>query len=485
MATHGYVTDTSYTDQFFRELSPAWLNYVAALNGSVPRPIAGAFVYLELGCGFGTSTVVNAGAYPNGEFHACDIIPAHVDGGRRHAAALGVTNATFHEADFDELLARDLPAADFIVLHGVYSWVDGSAREAVRRVIRALLKPGGLAYVSYNCLPGWASEAPLRKLLVELAPSSAGNTAQRTAAAVASLTAFSRARPRYFKANPSALTAIEAYNKRDTEYLVHEFMNEAWQPFYSVDVADELEGIGLRYAGSATLAENHPALLLDAESAKAVAALPTERQQQLATDFAVNQRFRRDVFVRDDVRRDPGSATARSASRTAAERLRATAIGSARPPSAIGVRAAVPRGEVAFHEDFIRDVRALMARGSMTIADTVASLAARGGNADEIARNVIFLVSAGVLIPFAKARLVSDSRPRTYRATPMLERATAYAIEHDKGCSVPSEIMGNGFPLEPAEARALRGVLTGVARPDDNMRELMATLERLGLTLLV
>jgi SAM-dependent methyltransferase len=472
VAPNGYVTDTSYTDQFFRELSPAWLNYVAALNGATPRPLGEGFVYLELGCGFGASTVVNAGAYPQGEFHGCDIIPAHIDGARRHAAALDVTNARFHEADFGQLLDRQLPACDFIVLHGVYSWVGPGARDAVRRVIRTRLKPGGLVYVSYNCLPGWAGEAPLRKLLVELAGSESGDTAQRTAAALAALTAFSKTRPRYFKANPSAPTAIEAYNKRDTEYVVHEFMNAEWQPFYSVDVADELADAGLRYVGSATLAENHPALLLDAESAKGVASFATDRQRQLATDFAVNQRFRRDVFVRGE----PAVAGETDA------HVFATVIGSARPPSAIGVRATVPRGEIAFHDDFVRDVRALMASGSMTIADAVASLADHGGNAGEIARNLIFLVAAGVLVPFARAHLVGDRRgPAEYSATPMLERALAYGIDDARGCSVPSEVMGNGFPIEPAEARAVRKALARDGRPDDKTRELMAILERLGL----
>jgi len=142
----------------------------------------------------------------------------------------------------------------------------------------------------------------------------------------------------------------------------------------------------------------------------------------------------------------------------------------------------VPRGEIAFHDDFIRDVRVLMARGSMTIADAVESLAARAANAEEIARNLIFLVAAGVLIPFARPHVVDDSRQTPqYRATPMLERACAYAIDRGKGCSVPSEIMGNGFPLEPADARAIRGALSRRERPDDHTRELMATLARLGL----
>src|SRR3954453_14509213 len=98
MAAHGYVTDTNYTDQFFRELAPAWLNYVAALNGAQPVPLDRPFVYLELGCGFGTSTGVNPGATPQGSFHGCDIIPAPVDGGRPHAAAFAIGNVVFHEA---------------------------------------------------------------------------------------------------------------------------------------------------------------------------------------------------------------------------------------------------------------------------------------------------------------------------------------------------------------------------------------------------
>jgi predicted methyltransferase family protein len=248
-------------------------------------------------------------------------------------------------------------------------------------------------------------------------------------------------------------------------------MNAAWQPFYSVDVADELADVGLRFVGSATLAENHPALVLDADSATAVAALPTDRQRQLAEDFAVNRRFRRDVFVRDS----------RSTAATT-ERLHATAIGSARPPSAIPVKATVPRGEIAFHEGFIRDVRTLMTRGSITIGDAVASLSGRGGNAHEILRNLIFLVAAGVLIPFAKARTVGDGAARRrHRATPMLERALAHAIETGKGCSAPSEVMGNGFPLSADEARAVRDELAGRGRVDEQARELIATLVRIGL----
>ena len=102
----GYVTDASYTETFFRELSPAWLNYVAALNGVVTRPLDVPFRYLELGCGLGGSTIVNAGAFPQAEFIGCDVNAAHVAAACRHAAALDVGTVQFQETTFAALAAR-------------------------------------------------------------------------------------------------------------------------------------------------------------------------------------------------------------------------------------------------------------------------------------------------------------------------------------------------------------------------------------------
>src|SRR5262245_898047 len=96
--SQGYVVDASYTDRFFRELAPSWLAYVAALHGLTPPALDRPFTYLELGCGFGTSAVVNAGAYPHAEIHACDVNAAHIEAGAAHAQALGVGNVRWHHA---------------------------------------------------------------------------------------------------------------------------------------------------------------------------------------------------------------------------------------------------------------------------------------------------------------------------------------------------------------------------------------------------
>ena len=450
--SQGYVTDTSYADKFFRELSPAWLNYVAAVNAGSPRILDRPFTYLELGCGFGNSTVVNAAAFPRGEFHACDFNPAHVEGGVRHASTLSVPNVQFHESSFDRVLSLDLPAFDFIVLHGVYSWVGAEARQAIRRVVGTALKPGGLVYVSYNCLPGWSAEAPLRRLLLELSATAEGGTPERTETALQVLKQLSGSKLRYFTANPSAITAVDSYVRGPSNYLAHEFLNQTWEPFYSVDIADEMAEAETRYLGSATLVDNHPTLIVDALAAEAVAKLSTPRQRQLAIDFATNQRFRRDVFVRSQKSRGPVEAT---------RKLHAVAIGSLGNPDEISARAKVPRGEIRFQDEFIRELRSLMRSGSMTIGEVATTLGGKGRDTAEIVRNLTFLVAAGSLMPFAKA-VRTDTTAKTRKlANTTVERVLADVIERREHRAIPSEILGNGVEIYPIEAVALSGWIAG------------------------
>jgi hypothetical protein len=464
----GYVTDTTYADTFFRELSPAWLNYVAALNGVRPRRLDRPFSYLELGCGFGTSAVINAAAFPDGSFHACDFNREHVDGGRRHAAALGVANIAWHAQSFEALLAGDLPRFDFVVLHGVYSWVDASTRAVIRALIARTLSPGGLAYVSYNALPGWSHELPLRKLLVELASDAEGSAGDRAEAAAALLDRLSMAGFRYFTATPGAKTAADAYVRGEGHYLAHEFMNAAWEPFYAVDVADEFAAIGLHPAGSATLATNHLPLIVDEAVADAIASLHTPRQQQLALDFALNQRFRRDVFVRAD-----GSGRDQ-------RYLDDAVIGCADDVDCIDPVVRVPRGEIRFSDAFVADVRAVMDSGTFTLRAAVAMLAQGGHNPGGIARNLLCLVASGTLAPFARLSRVPASTP-TGIASSTVERAlSSIAADGARHPIVPSGVYGNGVKIEPREARALlTWAHTGNA--DELVRRRLPALSRLGI----
>ena len=464
----GYVLDTTYTDRFFRELSPVWLNYVAALNGHPPRPTDRPFSYLELGCGLGHSVIVNAGAFPHATFHACDVNQEFIERARRSAAELGIGNVRFHPKAFEELAADHLPPLDFITLHGVYSWVGPEARRAVRDIIDRRLAPGGLVYLSYNCWPGWALEVPLRRLLVELTATGRGSTGERAEQALEPLATLSASELRYFTAHPAAVAAVESYLSGPSRYLVHEFLNEAWAPFYSIDVAEEMAAIGLTFAGSATLVDNHDPLVVHDAAAEAVRRLPTPRQRQLAMDFATNRRFRRDVFVRAPVpepgaREDPGAGA----------RIARILVGVAGNPERLSGQLTVPRGTIRFGEAFVRDLRALMARGPTTIGDAVAELSAARHDPIEITRNLIFMVAAGGLMPFAAAVSPPADALRRRPANRAVARILEHAVEDRSARAIPSGILGNGVVIDPLDALAVGEWLAGA----DDVAALAARIE--------
>ena len=67
---------------------------------------------------------------------------------------------------FAEFAARsDLPQFDIIGLHGIWTWISDENGRVIVDLIRRRLRPGGIVYISYNCLPGWAASMPLRHLM--------------------------------------------------------------------------------------------------------------------------------------------------------------------------------------------------------------------------------------------------------------------------------------------------------------------------------
>ena len=95
----------------------------------------------------------------------------------------GIANLNFHTADFATAAGMDLPGFDYIVAHGVYSWVNVESKAALRAFIDRHLKPGGLVYISYNAIPGRANDLPFQRLMRALGNSFPGDSMSRFTAA--------------------------------------------------------------------------------------------------------------------------------------------------------------------------------------------------------------------------------------------------------------------------------------------------------------
>jgi SAM-dependent methyltransferase len=109
---------------------------------------------LEVGCSDGANLLPMAATLPDAHFVGCDVARGAIDAARSAAEGAGLRNVTLCCEDLAALDAA-LGTFDFIVAHGVYSWVPAPVRDALFALARERLAPGGVLYVSYNVLPGY------------------------------------------------------------------------------------------------------------------------------------------------------------------------------------------------------------------------------------------------------------------------------------------------------------------------------------------
>lgn len=300
--TGGYVTDLAYTAHFYRELAPSNMNFATSLRGiNMPVPQA-PYRWLELGCGNGLTANVLAAANPASQFYACDFIPSHIVNARQLAAEANLTNIEFLETSFEDLLNLELPEMDYIVLHGVYSWVSAENRKFIKSIINKLLKPGGYIYISYNCLPGWAAKSPVRHLMYEISKRQSGSIRQKIDRTRQLLTKFSESDAKYFRLVPASKTLVHGMREQNPSYLAHEYLNEHWDLFYHTDVAADMASVKASFAASAMLMENVPEACLSADAIELLKTADDAIMYETIKDFCVNQQFRRDIFVKGSKR---------------------------------------------------------------------------------------------------------------------------------------------------------------------------------------
>ena len=341
-------------------LSPAWLDFVALIGGVRPPVRDAGFAWCDLGCGHGVSAVVFAATHPAGELYGIDAMPVHIERAAALAAAAGATNTHFYAADFVAAQHLPLPRCDYVVAHGVYTWVDAATRRALRALIDRLLAPGGLVYVSYNALPGWTRDLPFQFLVRALASGAGGDSAARFAGAADFIDRLADAGAVSLEASHMVRELREQPADYRPGYLVHEFLHAGWRPLYVTELRRDFGEIGLRPVGSATLVENFDRWVLTRRTRRLVAGIADPDRRELVRDFCLDQRFRCDVFARDAP--PIGAAEQRG-------RLFAAGLALARPPPAIDYQVASPAGQVDYDNAAARAIVAALAAGDTCLAD--------------------------------------------------------------------------------------------------------------------
>jgi methyltransferase-like protein/trans-aconitate methyltransferase len=307
---------------------PDHLAALARLFGAAPADVETCRV-LELGCARGDNLIPMALSLPGARFVGIDLSPSQIATGQSTIAALGLKNIEIRAQNILDL-DPDSGPFDFIIAHGVYSWVPEPVREKMLSFFAAALSPGGLAHVSYNVYPGWHMRIILRDLMLfhtrELTEVRARVEAGRAVVQGLVRLLANRDVPYARHLHENA----EAVARHDQSYLAHEYLEDTNQPIYFHEFVDRASAHGLHYLSEAeywTTADAQPPELFRTFGDSASGWL--DREQLL--DFIKGRAFRHAVLCHTEM------SCSRTPSAEAIESLRITSmVRPARTDAALG-----------------------------------------------------------------------------------------------------------------------------------------------------
>lgn len=444
-----------YPHRPFAQVQPDRLAVLGALFGMTNASPARCRV-LEMGCGSGGSLIPLAELNPGSSFLGIDLAQTAIDQGRRRIAALGLANLRLEQMDL-----MDLPAAagefDYIIAHGLFSWVPEPVRARVLQICERHLAPQGIAYISYNAYPGCRIRQMWRDMMLF-------HTAQfddpqdkiDQARSIVQLVAHGTRRDD--AAHRLAAEEVARLGRMSDAALFHDALAPVWQPMLFHDFVVLAEGHGLQYLAEASYRDMQPAGI-GGDPAQLLERLRTSDRTgyEQYLDFFRMRRFRQTLLCRHGVRLQPEPDLARMADFHYAAPLREVAVDTpAAPPQARswrndfnGVRATTddPLGLAAL---------AAIAEGWPSTL-SFAEIAAVAGEPATLCRILHQYYASGIVGVHVLARpaaRLAGERPQVWRVA---------RVEAGLSASIPNLHLGT-IELEDASLRGLLALFDGVRR---------------------
>lgn len=300
----GYVADIAYIEGFYVQQSPARLA-LACLFGNVAADLPERdddASYLELGCGIGIGALLTAASNPGWQVTAVDYNPAHIAIGAGLARAARLDNIRFIEADLAHLSTSAegdaIPKADFVTMHGLWSWVSREVRAGIVRLLASKTRPGAMVHVSYNALPAWQGALGMQRLTFEAGRRSGGRSDAQAQAGLGLARDLKAVESKYLTESSLTRDLLDTTIAMSTEYLSHEYMSAHWAPAFHADVVEAFAEAKLDWVASANPMENFPELMLTPEQREVMNRYGDPVMRELIKDMCLPRQLRHDVFVR-------------------------------------------------------------------------------------------------------------------------------------------------------------------------------------------
>ena len=301
------VSESSYDTVPYPRLSyvhtaPDRMATIATLLGLEAPSLVGCRV-LEVGSAVGGNLIPMAIAMPESNFLGIDLSSVETEQAQEMVKQLGLTNIRFEQRDITQF-EDELEPFDFIIAHGVFSWIPEPARKGLLETCARRLSEHGIAYISYNTYPGWHNLDPIRWIMSQ-ATVGIVDPQERVRLALEAIQFARDIAPEGHLLKSIVPSYLEMEKGRlefgpgqGISLILHDELSAVNDPFYLTEFVDEAAAFGLTYMADAYLPSSFPNDIPDdviaAISKRVRSAL--EFEQQL--DIVRHCTFRRSLLVR-------------------------------------------------------------------------------------------------------------------------------------------------------------------------------------------
>jgi len=290
-----------YPSFVFPQTSPDRLATLARVHGIDTASPANCRM-LELGCGDGTNLLALAYALPNSHFVGIDLAATHIDSAKAAAEKLDLSNVEFFKLDVTTVDAATLGEFDYIVAHGLFSWVPEFVRPAILGLYSKCLAPNGVGYISYNALPGCL----IREIthgMMRFATRDIADPGEKVSAGIEFLTGIVDAAENDSVYQTMLDLELEQISDRTPQNVFHDDLSEMNRPFYFEEFAKMLDEDGFQY-----LCEAEPSELAKMAAFEFPETTTNTIAREQYRDFVTGRRFRTTLFCRKDIAIDRSHA---------------------------------------------------------------------------------------------------------------------------------------------------------------------------------
>lgn len=297
LATNPYDA-VAYPGHAFSQTHPAHLATIAHIHGMSPAPTATMRV-LELGCGSGGNLIPMALQYPGAQFVGIDLSGRAITRAKAEAAELGLGNLGFQHLDIMAATAA-LGRFDYILVHGVYSWVPQPVRERIMALFGELLTPQGIAYVSYNALPGCRLRDIARDVML-FETRDIDDPVEKVRAARAAIKRFAEATDAETFHGAALRERAKQIEDIPDNVLYHDDLNPGARAFALHEVLTAAEIHGLQFLAETSFPNNFGGARGPAQQVLNAIPLSEPLRQEQALDLLIGRCFRQTLLCRNDI----------------------------------------------------------------------------------------------------------------------------------------------------------------------------------------